>query len=256
MNTIKRFFKNEFSSLFSSVSKTEYALWWLLRIGMVAALIYKYITLGPGFSITVLLIALNLLASFTIFLIRLLLFPKRIFGKLPYRCQTHINVIIFFASFLGHGFNFVHEVTSWDKFMHFLAGAFALFIGNELIGMFVRKDAPISDGFRTFASTGFSYIAIVIWEIYEFIIDYNWPESNNMAYNLDPERDPFFLWLYGGPSVNFDAGLFSLFDTLTDMICAVGGTVPAIFFLLWQLKRARKKTAEAVNMKEKEAVTI
>lgn len=250
LNKTKNFISAEISCLKKEVSLFEYILWWLLRIAMAAAIIYRQKENGPGFSLTVLILGLNLLATFTVTLIRLLLFPKRIVCRLPFSCQRWINIIVFVAAFLGHGFGWVSEVTSWDKLMHVLAGAFVLLMGNDLVNMLIGETDKVSNSLRIFSATGFSYFAMVLWEVYEFIVDYNWPESTNMAYSTDPNRDAFFVWLYGGPSVNFEAGLASVFDTLTDMICAVAGTIPAIIFLYFYLKRKEKKAA----LTEKETV--
>ena len=252
LNKIKCFIKNEMQTLKSTVSKTEYILWWVLRIAMVAAIIYKQIDNGPGFSLTVLILGVNLLATFTVTLIRLLLFPKKIVCRLPFTAQRWINIIVFVAAFLGHTFEFNNDITSWDKAMHFMSGAIVLLLGNELTEIFIRKQDRVSNGLRILNATGFSFFGIVVWEVYEFILDYNWPDSTNMAYNCNPDRDPFFVWLYGGPSVNFDNGLASVFDTLTDMICAIAGIIPAVIFLYFYLKRKEKKTALSA---EKEEIT-
>lgn len=252
MNKLKTFFKKEITSLKSEITIYEYIFWWILRICQAGALIY-HITVDPS-NLDVLLLALNLLATFTVVLVRVLLFPKSFFGRLPYRCQTWLNLLIVFASFLSHGLDFNHTVQSWDKILHVMAGFFLLLIGNEIVEPLIRKGDRVSPLFRTLTATGFSFFAMVIWEVYEFIVDYNWPESNNMAYNLDPDRDPFFVWLYGGRSVNFEAGLFSVFDTVTDMVCAIAGAIPAVIFLYFYLKK-REKMAEP-NSAAKEEITV
>lgn len=253
---IKAFFKSEINALREGVTTAEYIFWWVLRIGQTVMLIYRYKLNGPG-SVTVLIMTLNLIATFAVPLVRLLLFPKRIFTKVPFRCQSWINLIIVFASFLGHGFNWSYSVTSWDKILHVMMGSVALLIGNELIVHFLRKGDRVSPLLRTLNATGFSFFAIVIWEVYEFIIDYYWPESGNMAYRMpenDPSvQDPFFVWLYGGPSPNFESGLASLFDTLTDMICAVGGIIPVMIGLYLFL---RHKENKELMKAEKETATL
>ena len=241
LNKLKDFIKSEAACLKKEVPLFEYILWWVLRIAMVAAIIYKQNQNGPGFSITVLILGLNLLATFTVTLIRLLLFPKRVVCRLPFTTQRWINVIVFFAAFLGHTFDLINEVTSWDKLMHFMSGAVVLLLGSELADLFIREKDKVSNSVRILTATGFSFFAMVLWEVYEFIVDYNWPESTNMAYNCNPDRDPFFVWLLGGPSANFEAGFSSVFDTVIDMLCAVAGAIPAIIFLCFYLKAKDKK---------------
>lgn len=242
LNKIKGFIKKEAACLKKEISVFEYILCWLLRTAMVAAIIYKQKQNGPGFSLTVLILSVNLLATFTVPLIRLLLFPKRVVCRLPFGCQRWINVIVFFAAFLGHTFDLINEVTGWDKLMHFMSGAVVLLLGSELADVFIREKDKVSDSFRILTATGFSFFAMVLWEIYEFIVDYNWPGSTNMAYSSDPDRDPFFIWLFGGRSANFEAGFAGVFDTVIDMLCAVAGAIPAIIFLVFYL-RARDKKA-------------
>lgn len=252
MNKIKSFFANEIADLKSSVGKLEYASWWLLRIMMIGALIYKRIELGPSFSMTILQLELNLLASFTITLVRLILVPKKVVCKLPFRCQTWLNVLIFFASFCGHGLNYIHDVMSWDKIMHLLTGFLFVFIGNELLRMFMGADDKMSPLLRTFTAFGFSNIAIVIWEIFEFFVDYYWPESCNQAYNIDPDRDPWFFKIFGMGAQNENQ--WAVFDTCVDMLCAFVTSVIGAVILLLILYRKNKKQLPAGNELGKETV--
>ncbi len=248
LNKIKGFFKNEIAAMKKELNIFEYIFWWVLRLGMIACLIYRN-NEDPG-SLVVLMLSLNLLATFAVPLMRLLLFPKAFFTKLPFRCQTWLNMLIVFASFLSHGFNFNHDVTSWDKTLHVMAGFFLLLIGNEIAEPLMRKGDRASNGFRILTAIGFSFFAIVAWEVYEFIVDYNWPQSTNMAYNIDPDRDPFFLMLFGGRSANFETGFAAVFDTVIDMLCAVVGAIPAIIFLYFYLKAKDKKNGIVPAPKE------
>ena len=252
LNKLKSFFKSEYHALRDGITVAEYIFWWLLRFGMIGCLIYRYKE-DPG-SMTVLMLILNTVATFAVTLMRFLLFPKAFFGKLPYRCQTWLNLLIVFASFLSHGFGFNHSVTSWDKILHFMAGFFLLLIGNEIAEPLIRKNDRVSNSFRILTATGFSFFAIVAWEIYEFIVDYNWPGSINMAYNLDPDRDPFILMLFGGRSANFESGFAAVFDTVIDMLCAVVGAIPAIIFMIFYLRAREKKSGTYVAPDKTKAV--
>ncbi|MBR5827610.1 MAG: hypothetical protein IKY78_11085, partial [Clostridia bacterium] len=147
----------------------EYIFWWMLRVAMVVVLVIQY--KDDPTNIKTLLLSLNLLATFAVPLIRLLLFPKAFFGKLPFHCQTWLNLLIVFASFLSHGLDFNHDVTSWDKILHVMMGSVVLLIGNEIVEPLMKKGDKASKGFRILTATGFSFFAIVAWEIYEFIVD-------------------------------------------------------------------------------------
>lgn len=251
MNKLKGFIKTEIQQLNKDVSKIEYISWWILRILMVVALIYKYKELGPGFSSSILQMGLNLLACFTITLVRLILIPKKVVLKISFRCQTYLNILIFFASFCGHGLNFIHDVMSWDKFLHLLTGAIFVFIGSELVNMFMNKGDKISPLLKTFTAFGFSNISIVIWEIFEFIVDYYWPASCNQAYNILPDRDPWFFVIFGMGAQNENQ--WAVFDTCVDMLCAfVTSVLASIILLVWLYKKQKKATP--TEIKEKTAV--
>lgn len=249
MNKLKNFFLQEIHTFKSTVTKTEYAFWWVIRLLQTYALV-SLIIRDPQNG-NVLLLSLNLLATFTIPLARIILPFKSLVKKLSFRAQTWLDVMIFFGSFLAQGLEWNHEITSWDKILHFMAGFIILFIGNELTDMFMRKGDRISPLFRTFAATGFSYLAITVWEVFEFFVDYYWPQSNNQAYNISPERDPWFQEIFGLGAQNENQ--WAVFDTNVDMLCAVAGTIPAIIILMIWLNKKEKK---AVREEEKEELTV
>ena len=237
MDKIKGFLLSEIRSLKKELTVFEYILWWALRAIQIYVLVHMIITDRENQNI--LLLSLNLLATFTVPLVRLLLFPKRIFTRLSFRAQTWLNIMIFFGSFLAQGLGWNHEVTSWDKFLHLLAGAVIVLIGNEISAMFIRDGDKASPLFRTYSAVGFSYIAIVMWELFEFFVDYYWPLSSNQAYNTDPERDRFFFAIFGQGAQNENQ--WAVFDTNVDMFCAVIGAIPAAIILFIWLSRKEKK---------------
>lgn len=251
MNKLKAFFLNELSALKSGITKTEYICWWVLRLLQLSVLI-KLIKTEPQ-NTNVLLLALNLLATFTIPLARIIFSPIKISKKLPFRAQTWLDIMIFFGSFLAQGLSWNHKITSWDKILHVMAGALVLLIGNELIEMFIRKGDRISPLLRTFAATGFSYMAIAIWEIFEFFVDYYWVASCNQAYNISPERDAWFQAIFGTGAQNENQ--WAVFDTNVDMLCAVAGATPVAIGLAFCLCRKENKSLNQ-HKKEKPAVAL
>ncbi len=237
MSKIKDFLGREISCLRKELSLPEYLSWWLLRAVQIFVLV-RLIIRDPSNS-NVLLLSLNLLATFTVPLVRLLLFPKWLFTRLSFNTQTWLNIMIFFGSFLAQGLEWNHKITSWDKVLHLMAGAVIVFIGNGIAGMFIRERDKISPLFRTYASVGFSYIAIVVWEVFEFFADYYWPGSSNQAYNINPERDRFFFAIFGQGAQNENQ--WAVFDTNVDMLCAVVGVIPAaIALFVWLNKKERE----------------
>lgn len=240
MNNTVSFIKGEINALKKELSLAEYISWWLLRAVQLFVLIRLII--NDRTNQNVLLLALNLLATFTVPLVRLLLFPKRLFTRLSFHTQTWLNVMIFFGSFLAQGLEWNHKVTSWDKLLHVIAGAVVVFIGNGIAGMFLNEKDRVSPLFRTCSSVGFSYIAIVVWEVFEFFVDFYWPGSCNQAYNISPDRDPFFFVIFGQGAQNENQ--WAVFDTNVDMLCAVVGVIPAAITLFMWLDKKEKKTRE------------
>lgn len=242
MNKIKRFIDSELDCLRKDIGKIEYASWWVLRIMMVCAIIYKYKELGPAYSPTVLNLVLNLFSSFAVTLIRLILVPKRIFSKLPFRIQTYINILVFFASFCGHGLNTIAQVKDWDKLMHLLTGALFVFVGYELTKMFMRENDRISPAVRGFTAFGFSNVAIVVWEIFEFFVDYYWPGSTNQGYNCRLDPDSVFVKIFGLGAQN--EYQWAVVDTCVDMTYAFLTSVIAVAVLVKILSRKEKMHQE------------
>lgn len=249
MNKIKSFIRSELECLKNDITKSEYILWWVLRILMIGGIIYKYKELGPEYSPTVLNLVLNLFSSFAVTLIRLILVPKRIICKLPYRVQSYIDILVFFASFCGHALNTIGNVREWDKLMHLLTGALFVFIGNELIKMFMHPGDKISPSLRAFTAFGFSNIAIVVWEIFEFFVDYYWPGSTNQGYNcrLDPES--VFVKIFGMGAQN--EYQWAVVDTCVDMTYAFITSIIASILLIKLLGIKERKLSP-----EKEEATV
>lgn len=239
MIKIKNFISSEINCLKNDITKFEYITWWILRVLMVWAIITKYKELGPEYSPTVLNLVLNLFSSFAVTLIRLILVPKRIICKLSYRVQTYLNVLVFFASFCGHGLNTIAKVPEWDKLMHLLTGALFVFIGNEVIKMFQRPDDRISPALKAFTAFGFSNIAIVFWEMFEFFVDYYWPGSTNQGYNCHLDPESVFVKIFGLGAQN--EYQWAVVDTCVDMTYAFITGVIASIALVRILSRNEKK---------------
>lgn len=234
---MKNFIKSEISELKKELSVYEYAFWWVIRALQIFVLI-RLIIKDPTNN-NVVLLSLNLLATFTVPLIRLLLFPKWLFKRLTFHSQTWLNIMIFFGSCLAQGLEWNHKITSWDKVLHLMAGAIIVFIGDGIAGMFLGEKDKVSPLFRTYSSVGFSFFAVVAWEVFEFFADYYIVDSSNQAYNINPDRDPFFFAIFGYGVQNENQ--WRVFDTNVDMLCAIVGCIPAAVALWWWHKKKERK---------------
>lgn len=228
MTKIKTFISNEWKTFRTEIPTIEYIIWWLMRIALIVVLIN--IAIEDIGDIRVLQISGNLLATFAVPLLRTIFnSPKSIFRKLPFRCQSWINVTAFMASFFGQGLDWYHEITSWDKFIHFVTGGTVVLIGNELVTMMMKKDDKISATNRTFSAMGFSFFAMVIWELIEFFFDYFIVSSALQRYDPSDIEDcanNLFTKIFG-QSVNegrIEDGIvinhWPVFDTNMDLFYA------------------------------------
>lgn len=246
MTKLKEYFLNERKEFSQSIGKAEYASWWLVRLCMVGAIIYRRIK-EPG-DFAVFIMSANLLATFSIPLARMIFFKKIFLGKLPFRIQSLINVFVFFGSFLGHGFKLNGIVENYDKLIHILSGAFVVFIGYELLMSLKNADrsptAVIVSG-----AVGFSFAIMVLWEIFEFFFDYYIEGSQNQDYNWTPSDRIVFFKIFGR-SVN-EPDIFSVMDTNMDLMCgALGCVIGAAILAVYLNVRKKKNSAN-----EKETVS-
>ena len=222
----------------NGITVFEFVLWWIMRFALLGVLAYviKITLIDEGeFSIRIVQIAGCTLATFTVPLVKKLFFFVKPIQKITHRTQTWINITAFLTSFFGQGLDFYHEIPTWDKYMHLFSGGLVLLIGNEIVNGFSRKGDRISPFNRMMASSGFSYFVIVIWELYEFTMDYFWEDSALQRYEPGDETDhlgTLFVKIFG-ESVNnnrieyADDGSieavvtnWQLFDTNVDMLYA------------------------------------
>ncbi len=248
----------------NGITVFEYAIWWVMRIALLGVLAYvikiKLIDEGE-FSIRIVQIIGCTLATFTVPLVRHLFFFVKPFRKITYRTQTWITITCFLTSFFGQGLDFYHEIPTWDKYMHLFTGGLVLLIGNEIVNGFSRKGDRISPFNRMMAASGFSYFVIVVWELYEFTMDYFWEGSALQRYEPGDSEDhlgTLFVKIFG-ESVNnnrieyADDGVtveevvtnWQLFDTNIDMLyafvcCLVFSAGLFIFYTVKEKKEAKK----------------
>lgn len=247
MSKLKKWFNYEISGLKNDLLLPEYISWWALRLLMIGT--YIVFTVKGEALYQRNLILLNTVATFAIFLLRIIS-PKRLFtSKISYRVQTYIDIFVLLGSFLGHGLKFLGEVYEYDKFMHVVAGGVVVFIGAEVLKSF-KGNESITPGIKTFCGVGFSFIVIVAWELMEFFADWFITSSNNQGYYIVPDETMLFVKIFGLSKNHADQA--PVYDTNADMFYAVIGCAVCAVILFLYLKKKAEKTAEA----EKQALKI
>jgi hypothetical protein len=240
--TPKAFFASEWRALRAELPVWEYVTWWIVR----GTLIYGMVTIWPrdGFSYTVLQLCTNMAVTFVIPLARCLFFAKLYLGKISFHVQSIINIFVFAGTFLGHVLDFGGRFDNYDKFLHFLSGGIAVFIGYILIGGTRRREG-VSRPAAVAASAGFSCVVILLWEVFEFIADFSLPDCSNQFYQFNPPEDLFFFRWFGRGAANPGQG--AVLDTDLDILCAVAGVIlcAAVLAIALAVADKRKKSQAA-----------
>lgn len=245
------YIRREFREFRASIPVAEYLLWWAVRACMIWAIFHTY-RKNPVMDITLAMLIVNFGMTFIIPIVRFLFFPKLFFGKIPFRVQTWISIFVFTGSFLGHGCGLAG--TDFDKLQHVISGGLTIFIGYELICC-LRKSAGLSRGTKVLGATGFSFVVMIVWEIFEFISDYLMKDAFNQNAYFNPEPDMFFYKLFGQGVGN--EGQLSVLDTNIDLICALAGCLVCIAVLEVYLRlKERKAAKKAAEEQEKQAVPV
>lgn len=135
--------------------------------------------------------------------------------KTVYIVNFAIYLFCFFAFTIGMVFNGYSCIPYFDKFVHTISGIFFTLLGLGLY--YVLKPVKIIDkndySLGSFFSIFFSSFVAVIWEIYEYIIDF--------ILHTDPQR----------------VTTTGINDTMQDMIvCIIGSFIMWIFIYLYYKK--------------------
>lgn len=253
----------------NGITVFEFALWWAMRIALLGVLGYivKTELIDEGnFSIRIVQIAGCTLATFTVPLVKKLFFFSKSIQKITHRTQTWINITAFLTSFFGQGLDFYHEIPTWDKYMHLFSGGLVLLIGNEIVNGFMRKGDRISPFNRMMAASGFSYFIIVVWELYEFTMDYFWEDSALQRFEPGDAEDhlgTLFVKIFGesvnNNRINDDGELvtnWQLFDTNIDMLYAFVCCIvfSAGLYIFYKVKEKKEEKKARLSEEELEAV--
>lgn len=239
---MKQYLYNEKQELKAGITKAEYVWWWLLRVCMVGMILYNVSRQRE--TMVILIMCANLVMTFIIPIFRLVFFKKIFLGNLPYRIQSFIDVFIFAGSFLGHGLDFNGTVADYDKYMHLVSGALAVFIGY-LILLSVKGGRELSPLLKTIGAGGFSCAVIILWEIFEFFSDFLIDGSANQNWMYYPDGKFIFFRIFGMGAGKEEQ--FTVLDTDLDIFCAAFGCLICMAllyaFIRLQDKNGKEKTA-------------
>lgn len=227
----------EIEAIKADTNVVDMITWWCTR----SAMIYAAITIEDNAE-RILIIA-NLLATFAITLLHLI-FPKEsLFGKINYRLQSWICLIVFTGSYMGNYIFVYNNLPRFDLFLHFISGPIAVAAGYYAIKTFRtpqnKKDVLLS----VIYAFCLSCFIIPFWEVFEFIGDFLFGSANQGFYWV-PGDNSFFFKLFGRGLEN--RMLYYLFDTVYDVLLALLTTViSAVWLHISLLKNIKKvKTAE------------
>lgn len=143
----------------------------------------------------------------------------------PYVLRTGFSLFTFSTLILGEIANLYNTVWWWDMLLHAFASAGITIIGFILISHIYReRDLCSSPLLSTFLVYSFAMSLAVLWEVYEFIIDFIF-ETNTL---MQPSNT----------------------DTMTDLIVAIIGSLMICFYGYNYLKRQSPRTIVAETIED------
>ena len=190
---------------------------------------------------------------------------KKLGVTIPIGLETVIFIFIFSAGILGEINAFYVKIPIWDTILHTTNGFLMAAIGFALSDIFNRSERfsiRMSPGFVAFVAFCFSMTTGVVWEFFEFGMDWffhldmqkDWiiPMVSSVKLNPDGANEPIRVvieslvvngkdWNLGG---YLDVGLV---DTMKDlMVNFVGAVVFSIIGVIYLRKRGQGKLASSL----------
>lgn len=235
-------FKHLFQEIRQELPLAEYIVWWLIRAVLLGGAIWSifrapdktfemFVSVALSFCIPVLhLIFMNL-------------WP----GHFPIRMQTVGTVYLLVTSFCGSLVGLYYLIPWWDLILHLSSGVVLVYVGYCIVAALNFKHrqrfgdpAPVV---QATWGVGFSAFATLMWEVLEFIFDsVTLGDSQHWRVNPDPGFE-LFKTVTDPAQIDFfhvDAGRYALLDTMTDIICALIGSVFGFLIVLFWLRRRER----------------
>ena len=225
--------RERFNTIFTSVHKWELIYWWILRCAMIYALIDTLVN-GRDYSGSnpPIQILANLVGMFAYEII-VFLFPKK--SRLQYfspRFQNITALGFFLGSFGGAYLNLYYVLPMYDKILHALGTAEAVYIGYEYTcatQLKLKKTCPKE--IAVLCAFGFGFILSSAWELFEFTYD-QFFGGDAQHWNLQNAIDTVggnienIFQMFPIKDMEVFAQRFSLMDTMADIVMNfVGGII-------------------------------
>lgn len=206
--------------ILTNTSKAELIYWWILRglmiYGIVESLIFGDEYLGSNQPLQMFA---NLMGMFGYEIAQMLPANNRLRLLSP-KFQNITALGFFLGSFGGAYLNFYYILPGYDKVLHALGTAEAVYIGYEYISatqLKLKRTCPHQ--IANLTALGFGFILSSAWELFEFIFDQffggdaqHWSYENALAVaDGDPEKI-FHLFPVEDPM------RFALMDTMGDIV--------------------------------------
>lgn len=218
---VKNAVKDYFNRIFSSVSKIELIYWWILRGLMIFAFIDTAFLRGSTYTASnpPIQILANLVGMFAFEIIQF--FPKGSRFRFFSPAFQNVTALGFFlGSFGGAYLNLYYLLPMYDKVLHALGTAEAVYIGYEYMcatQLKLKKTAPHQ--IVNLGALGFGFILSSAWELFEFTYD-QFFGGDAQHWNYQAALDA----AGGDPAKIFhlfpidDISRFALMDTMGDII--------------------------------------
>lgn len=178
--------------------KTDWnrVLSWFVLLSMLVAMVYIVVVLvlAPAHadvifertkSDYVLMLLQCLLGIAAIFMPKVLM--KKHNFVIPSNMMILYTLFLYGAIFLGEVMSFYYKVPHWDTFLHTLSGAMLGALGFSVVTFLNKTDGVplnMSPMFVALFTFCFAIALGVVWEIYEFSVDY-WFGTNMQKFALE-----------------------------------------------------------------------
>lgn len=219
-------------------------LWWCTRTVM----IYAFIVMENRAEANLLLA--NLIGTFAITLVHLVLPKNSALAQVSYKAQSLITIIVFLGSWCGNFVGVYYITPRFDLFLHLVSGYLCVMGGYYVALTLMKPENKKQVMLISLFAFCFSFFIIPFWEVSEFIGDFIWG-TDNQGFYWGPTDDSFFFKVFGHGIGN--TRLYYLFDTVYDMLLAAVTTVLTFMGLFAGLSyKLRKSSKLTVNVSQEE----